>query len=73
MVGSTLPFLMPELTEDHVFSVLRRTWQPVANAADLPAGKIIGYKLLEVSLVVARFPACRQLRRWMLAQTASDE
>ncbi len=43
------------LTEDHVFSTLRRTWQPVANASDVPAGRVIGYTLLETELVIARF------------------
>jgi Phenylpropionate dioxygenase and related ring-hydroxylating dioxygenases, large terminal subunit len=50
-----------QLTEDHVVSALRRTWQPVSNSADLPAGKIIGYTLLETRLVVARFPDGRLL------------
>jgi phenylpropionate dioxygenase-like ring-hydroxylating dioxygenase large terminal subunit len=44
------------LTEDTVFSALRRTWQPVANAAALPAGTVVGYTLLETELVIARFP-----------------
>src|SRR5215218_7850502 len=43
------------LTEDIVFSALRRTWQPVANAADLLPDKVISCMLLEVELVVARF------------------
>ncbi|MEO7598558.1 MAG: aromatic ring-hydroxylating dioxygenase subunit alpha [Opitutus sp.] len=43
------------LTEDIVFSALRRTWQPVANAAALPPEKVISCTLLEVELVVARF------------------
>jgi len=47
---------MSELTEDKVIAALRRTWQPVANAADLPAGEILSYQLLETRLVVARFP-----------------
>lgn len=51
----------PELTEDLPFRVLRRTWQPVSNAADLPAGKIIGYTLLDTELVIARFPDGRLL------------
>lgn len=50
-----------QLTEDHVVSSLRRTWQPVANAAALPPGKIIGYTLLETRLVVARFADGRLL------------
>ena len=43
------------LTEDHVLHALRRTWQPVANARDLPAGRVTGYTLLETELVIARF------------------
>jgi phenylpropionate dioxygenase-like ring-hydroxylating dioxygenase large terminal subunit len=43
------------LTEDIVISTLRRTWQPVANEADLPPGKVVGYTLLERELVIARF------------------
>ena len=43
------------LTETHVLSALRRTWQPVANASDLPPGKITSYTLLETELVLARF------------------
>lgn len=43
------------LTEDHVFQSLRRTWQPVANAADLTPGKVIAYTLLSQELVLARF------------------
>ncbi len=43
------------LTEDHVLHALRHTWQPVANARDLPPGGVIGYTLLETELVVARF------------------
>ena len=50
-----------DLTEDDVFSSLRRTWQPVANAADLPAGGLLSYTLLETALVVARFPDGRLL------------
>ncbi len=44
-----------QLTEHFPFLALRRTWQPVANAADLPPGKVIGYTLLDTELVVARF------------------
>lgn len=44
-----------QLTEDHVIESLRRTWQPVANSADLSPGQVISYTLLETSLVVARF------------------
>jgi vanillate O-demethylase monooxygenase subunit len=43
------------LTEDGVFSALRRTWQPVANSESLAPGKVTGYTLLEVELVIARF------------------
>lgn len=43
------------LTEDQVLQALRRTWQPVANARDLPAGRVTGYTLLETELVIARF------------------
>src|SRR5882724_7257616 len=49
------------LTEEMPFQILRRTWQPVANAADLPPGKIIGCTLLNTELVVARFPDGRLL------------
>ena len=45
----------PALTEDTAVSALRRTWQPVANAADLPPGKVLGYRLLNTELVIARF------------------
>ena len=45
----------PALTEDTAVSALRRTWQPVANAADLPPGKVLGYTLLNTELVIARF------------------
>lgn len=50
-----------EITEDLPFQMLRRTWQPVGNAADLPAGKITGYTLLDTELVVCRFPDGRLL------------
>lgn len=49
------------LTEDLAVSTLRRTWQPVATSAQLPAGAVIGYTLLGVELVVARFPDGRVL------------
>lgn len=52
---------MSKLTEDAVISSLRRTWQPVANAADLPASKLTSYQLLETRLVVGRFPDGRLL------------
>lgn len=44
-----------ELTEDVPFEVMRSTWQPVANSADLPVGKIIGYRLFDTDLVIVRF------------------
>ncbi|WP_175414849.1 aromatic ring-hydroxylating oxygenase subunit alpha [Nibricoccus aquaticus] len=44
-----------QLSEENAFKAMRGTWQPVANAVDLPKGKVIGYKLLETELVVARF------------------
>lgn len=44
------------LTEDHPFQALRRTWQPVALARDLPPGKVAGARLLDTELVLARFP-----------------
>jgi phenylpropionate dioxygenase-like ring-hydroxylating dioxygenase large terminal subunit len=44
-----------QLSEENAFKAMRGTWQPVANAADLPRGKVIDYKLLETELVVARF------------------
>lgn len=49
------PVPSPALTEDGVIAALRRTWQPVANASDLPVGNIIGYTLLNTDLVVTRF------------------
>ncbi len=50
-----------QLTEDLPFVALRRTWQPVALAADLPPGKVMGYTLLEQELVIARFEDGRLL------------
>lgn len=38
------------------FQVLRRTWQPVAVATDLPAGKLINYVLLGQEILLARLP-----------------
>lgn len=49
------------MTEDAAITALRRTWQPVANAADLPPGRIIGYTLLNTDLVVVRFADGRLL------------
>ena len=44
-----------QLTETTPFQVLRRTWQPVANAADLPPGQVRAVTLLGEELVLARF------------------
>lgn len=55
------PVSAPVLTEDGASAALRRTWQPVANAADLPPGRIIGYTLLNTELVVTRFTDGRLL------------
>jgi len=49
------------LTETTAVAALRRTWQPVANATDLGPGKIIGYTLLTIDLVVVRFADGRLL------------
>jgi vanillate O-demethylase monooxygenase subunit len=49
------------LTEDIAVAALRQTWQPVANAADLRPGAIIGYTLLGTELVVSRFADGRLL------------
>ncbi len=43
-----------EITESLPFEVLRKTWQPVANAAELPEGAIREYRLLSVDLFVAK-------------------
>ncbi|MDB6170183.1 MAG: hypothetical protein JWM88_3047 [Verrucomicrobia bacterium] len=45
-----------QLTEDDVLAALRRTWQPVANAATVGHGAVVGVTLLENELVLARFP-----------------
>lgn len=50
-----------QLTEDLPFTVLRRTWQPVANSADLKAGAVTGYTLLDTPLLLARFEDGRLL------------
>lgn len=56
-VYASLPSVISStLTEEGAFAALRRTWQPVANAADLPAGKVLGYTLLGTELVITRFP-----------------
>jgi vanillate O-demethylase monooxygenase subunit len=49
------------LTEDVAAAALRRTWQPVANAVDLLPGRIIGYTLLGIELVISRFADGRLL------------
>lgn len=58
---TTPPPASSVLTEDTAVAALRRTWQPVANAADLPPGKVIGYTLLNTELVIARFADGRLL------------
>ena len=58
---SLVPVSAPALTEDGASAALRRTSQPVANAADLPPGQIIGYTLLNTELVVTRFTDGRLL------------
>ena len=45
-----------QLSEETPFEVMKRTWQPVANSAELPEGKVIGYRLFDIDLVIARFP-----------------
>ncbi|MGH7947211.1 MAG: Rieske 2Fe-2S domain-containing protein, partial [Opitutaceae bacterium] len=50
-----------QLTEDTPFQVLRRTWQPVANAAALRPGDVIGFTLLDTELMIARFADGRVL------------
>lgn len=42
------------LTEAAAFDALKRTWQPVALSADIPAGSAIEYCLLDERLFVAR-------------------
>lgn len=49
------PPLDSALSDEHAFTALRRTWQPVANAADLKSGGVIAYTLLNTELVIARF------------------
>jgi vanillate O-demethylase monooxygenase subunit len=46
----------PALSEEVPFAVLRSTWQPVINAADLPPDSVAGVTLLGEPLVLARFP-----------------
>jgi phenylpropionate dioxygenase-like ring-hydroxylating dioxygenase large terminal subunit len=50
-----------ELTEPNVALALRQTWQPVANAAALPAEGVLEARLLGTDLVIARFPDGRLL------------
>ena len=50
-----------QLTEKTPFEVMRRTWQPVATAAEIAPGTVTGRTLLGVELVVARFPDGRLL------------
>src|SRR4051812_26687658 len=49
------------LSEESPFVALRRTWQPVANSADLKRGGVVGYTLLDTELVLARFDDGRLL------------
>ena len=49
------------LTEEIVFKAMRRTWQPIANSAEIPPGQLIARTLLETDLVVARFANGRVL------------
>jgi len=50
-----------QLTEDLPFQALRRTWQPVANAANLARAAVTGCTLLDTELVLARFADGRLL------------
>ncbi|MGH8692813.1 MAG: Rieske 2Fe-2S domain-containing protein, partial [Burkholderiales bacterium] len=50
-----------QLTEDLPFQALRRTWQPVANAANLARDAVTGCILLDTELVLARFADGRLL------------
>jgi phenylpropionate dioxygenase-like ring-hydroxylating dioxygenase large terminal subunit len=50
-----LPTVAPSLTEEIAVAAMRRTWQPVANAAELRAGAVMNYTLLGTELVIARF------------------
>ena len=45
-----------ELTDEDVFSTLRKTWQPVCLARELRQKKIISYVLLNEEIVVADLP-----------------
>lgn len=55
ILSVSVPVQSPLLTEDVAIAALRRTWQPVANAAALPPGGVTGYTLLNTELVLARF------------------
>lgn len=48
-------------SEEVAIAALRRTWQPVANAGQLPAGAVAGYTLLGTELLIARFADGRLL------------
>ncbi|MGH8694431.1 MAG: Rieske 2Fe-2S domain-containing protein [Burkholderiales bacterium] len=50
-----------QLTEDLPFQALRRTWQPVTNAANLARDAVTGCILLDTELVLARFADGRLL------------
>lgn len=63
---ATLPAMNPELTEAHVFAALRRTWQPVAVAAEIAPGQVAGRTLLDQELVVAHTPE----GAWLVADVA---
>jgi vanillate O-demethylase monooxygenase subunit len=52
---------VPALREEGVAAALRQTWQPVANSASLAPGDVRGVRLLETSLVLARFADGRVL------------
>lgn len=45
---------MSDLAESAPFRALRATWQPVALSRSLPDGAVLGYRLLDEDLVVAR-------------------
>ncbi len=44
-----------ELSEDLPFSVLRRTWQPVALSRDIAPGQVLTYRLFDTDIVIVRF------------------
>ena len=47
--------VVPNLTEDVPFKVLRKTWQPVAISRDLRPNDVRPYRLLGEEIVLARF------------------